>query len=223
MNSMLMQDSNSPMMYYISNFHDHVMLIVLMILSLIGYIMSCLMMGSMFNRFFFGNEMLELIWTAVPSMVLGFLALPSLFTLYLSDELIKPLLTIKTIGHQWFWSYEYSDFMNLSFDSYMTPLSEMNMGEYRLLEVDNNLILPMDMEIRMLITSSDVIHSWTVPSLGVKMDAVPGRLNQICFMSNRNGIMYGQCSEICGSFHSFMPICLEFIPEIMFIKWLKSN
>nr|WAN81381.1 cytochrome c oxidase subunit II [Anaticola crassicornis] len=219
---LMFQDISSPLMSYISSFHDHVMVVIIMVLSSVGYIMMMSVSKVCFNRLFFGNEVLELIWTSIPAMILGFLALPSLFTLYLTDEIMKPILTLKCVGHQWFWSYEYNDFSSVFFDSYMLPSEDLMDGMLRLLETDNNVIIPMGMEIRVLVTSMDVIHSWTVPSLGVKVDAVPGRLNQVCVISSRVGLLYGQCSEICGSLHSFMPICLEFVPEEQFLDWLTK-
>nr|UTN43070.1 cytochrome c oxidase subunit 2 [Halipeurus diversus] len=215
------QDSWSPLMFFICSFHDHAMVIVTMIITLVSYIFFSFFFDSCCNRSFFENESLELIWTILPILVLAFLSVPSLFTLYLTDEVMSPIMSIKTVGHQWFWSYEYSEFEGLEFDSYMVPINDLNFGDFRLLEVDNKTVLPADCEIRMVVSSSDVIHSWTIPSMGVKVDAVPGRLNQLCLMSNRVGLMYGQCSEICGSLHSFMPICLEMVPDVKFFNWLK--
>ena len=147
----------------------------------------------------------------IPAVVLIFIAFPSLQLLYTMDEIIEPSLTIKAVGHQWYWSYEYSDYDTepLEFDSYMVPTSDLEQGDMRLLEVDNRVVIPINTHVRVLITGADVIHSWTVPSLGVKADAVPGRLNQVSFFLNRPGVFYGQCSEICGSEHSFMPIVVE--------------
>jgi len=154
--------------------------------------------------------------------VLIFIGLPSIRLLYLLDEVYNPAITLKTVGHQWYWSYEYSDFLNLEFDAYIIPSNEINNNIYRLLDVDNRTIIPINSQVRSLITAADVLHSWTVPSLGVKADAVPGRLNQINFYSTRPGVFYGQCSEICGANHSFMPIVLERVPSKTFIKWVKK-
>nr|UTT72513.1 cytochrome c oxidase subunit 2 [Fulicoffula longipila] len=218
----MFQDSCSPLMSYIAEFHDNALVIVLMIVSMVFYIMLVIIWMPCINLFFSGNEMLEIIWTILPTLVLGMLAIPSLYTLYMIDEVFNPSLSIKAIGHQWFWSYEYSDFQNLSFDSYMIPTNDLSLGEFRLLETSNNLIAPALTEIRLLITSDDVIHSWTIPSMGIKVDAVPGRLNQLCLCPTRAGLFYGQCSEICGSLHSFMPICLEIVPSTEFVKWLNN-
>jgi len=132
-------------------------------------------------------------------------------------------LTLKTIGHQWYWSYEYSDFNQIEFDSYIIQSNELNNYNFRLLDVDNRVILPINLKIRILITAADVIHSWSVPSLGVKVDGTPGRLNQTNFIINRPGLYYGQCSEICGANHSFIPIVIERVNLKSFINWIKNN
>lgn len=166
-----------------------------------------------------GQEV-ETIWTILPAIVLVFLALPSLRLLYLLDEVNDPCLTIKAIGHQWYWSYEYSDFLDLEFDSYMVASSDLSFGDYRLLEVDHRAVVPVSCTVRVLVTAADVLHSWTVPSLGIKADGVPGRLNQLSFFISRPGVFYGQCSEICGANHSFMPIVLEAVEVPFFVKWV---
>nr|AII02369.1 cytochrome c oxidase subunit II [Phyllonorycter froelichiella] len=217
-----LQNSNSPLMEQIIFFHDHTLIILIMITILVSYLMLSLFFNKFINRFLLEEQMIELIWTILPAITLIFIALPSLRLLYLLDDINNPLITIKSIGHQWYWSYEYSDLKNISFDSYMIPSNELNMNNFRLLEVDNRIILPMKTQIRIMITSSDVIHSWTVPSLGVKMDANPGRLNQTNFFINRPGLYYGQCSEICGANHSFMPIMIESILMKNFIEWINN-
>nr|YP_009231705.1 cytochrome oxidase subunit II [Moloha majora]ALZ50223.1 cytochrome oxidase subunit II [Moloha majora] len=217
-----LQDSASPLMEQLTFFHDHVMLILILIISFVGYMMISLLFNSMINRFMLENQTIEVIWTIIPAIILIFIALPSLRLLYLLDEVNNPSMTFKTIGHQWYWSYEYSDFMNLEFDSYMIPTSDLEMSSFRLLDVDNRTILPMNTQIRILISAADVIHSWTVPSLGIKADAIPGRLNQSSFMINRPGLFYGQCSEICGANHSFMPIVIESVSTNSFLNWISS-
>nr|BAH59376.1 cytochrome oxidase subunit II [Helcyra superba] len=215
------QNSASPLMEQIIFFHDHTLIILIMITILVSYIMVNLFFNFYINRFLLESQMIELIWTILPAITLIFIALPSLRLLYLLDELNNPLITLKSIGHQWYWSYEYSDFNNIEFDSYMINLNE-NINNFRLLDVDNRIILPMNNQIRVLITATDVIHSWTVPSLGVKVDANPGRLNQTSFFINRPGLFYGQCSEICGANHSFMPIVIESISIKNFINWVNN-
>nr|AML26317.1 cytochrome c oxidase subunit II [Hydrophilidae sp. BMNH 1274335] len=213
------QDSASPLMEQLSFFHDHTMMILAMITILVGYLMSSLFFNKYNHRYLLEGQLIELIWTILPAVTLIFIALPSLKLLYLLDELNNPLVSIKSIGHQWYWSYEYTDFKSIEFDSYMKQTNDLILSSFRLLDVDNRIILPFNAQIRMMVTAADVLHSWTIPSLSVKIDATPGRLNQISFIMNRAGLFFGQCSEICGANHSFMPIVLESISPVYFIKW----
>nr|WMQ72196.1 cytochrome oxidase subunit II [Okanagana mariposa mariposa] len=217
-----LQDAMSPLMEQLIFFHDHTLVILIVITVIVGYMMSTLFLNNMIDRLLLEGQLIEFIWTLLPAMTLIFIALPSLRLLYLLDEVNNPLLTIKIVGHQWYWSYEYSDFLNIEFDSYMKFMNNLNKNEFRLIEVDNRMILPFNTQIRLMITSTDVLHSWAMPSLGIKVDAVPGRLNQVSIMINRPGLIYGQCSEICGSNHSFMPIVIESINNKMFLNWLKN-
>nr|APH08629.1 cytochrome c oxidase subunit II [Conus ventricosus]ATZ70972.1 cytochrome c oxidase subunit 2 [Conus (Lautoconus) sp. MNCN 95094]WIM50620.1 cytochrome c oxidase subunit II [Conus ventricosus]WIM50633.1 cytochrome c oxidase subunit II [Conus ventricosus]WIM50672.1 cytochrome c oxidase subunit II [Conus ventricosus] len=214
------QDAASALMEEMIFFHDHAMMILVMIISLVGYAAVSLMLSKYTCRSLVEGQEIETIWTIVPAIILVFLALPSLRLLYLLDEISDCSLTVKSIGHQWYWSYEYSDFSNIEFDSYMVPTDELEVGDFRLLEVDHRVVLPTQTDIRVLVTSADVIHSWTVPSLGVKVDAIPGRLNQLGFFIKHPGVFYGQCSEICGANHSFMPIVVEAIPLANFMEWV---
>nr|YP_009828726.1 cytochrome c oxidase subunit II [Hemerobius japonicus]QJC58958.1 cytochrome c oxidase subunit II [Hemerobius japonicus] len=218
-----LQNSASPLMEQLIFFHDHTLLILTMITILVSYLMITLFFNKFTNRFLLEGQTIEVIWTILPAITLIFIALPSLRLLYLLDEIDNPAITLKTIGHQWYWKYEYSDFLNVEFDSYMIPTNDLNMNEFRLLDVDNRTVLPMNSQIRILVTAADVLHSWTVPALGIKIDATPGRLNQTSFFINRPGLFFGQCSEICGANHSFMPIVIESIPMNNFITWIKSN
>nr|YP_010411445.1 cytochrome c oxidase subunit II [Meliboeus sinae]URN73091.1 cytochrome c oxidase subunit II [Meliboeus sinae] len=215
-------DSASPVMEQLTFFHDHTISILLMITILVSYLLVELLFNKQINRMLLEGQLIELIWTILPAMTLIFIALPSLQLLYLIDEINNPLITLKSIGHQWYWSYEYSDFKNLEFDSYMIPINESQDYSFRLLDVDNRIILPFNAPVRILITAADVIHSWAIPSLGVKIDATPGRLNQISFIMNRTGLYFGQCSEICGANHSFMPIVIESVSPFTFIKWIQN-
>nr|QFZ89521.1 cytochrome oxidase subunit II [Metaphire sp. YN201734-01]QFZ89540.1 cytochrome oxidase subunit II [Metaphire bannaensis] len=216
------QDAASSVMMQLISFHDHTLIILTLVLTVVGYALAALMLNSYINRYILEAQMIETVWTILPALILLVLALPSLRILYITDEVSNPSLTVKTIGHQWYWSYEYTDFMNVEMDSYMTQTPELNLGDFRLLEVDNRIVVPMQLEIRMLITAADVLHSWTVPSLGVKVDAVPGRLNQIGFTTSHPGVFYGQCSEICGANHSFMPIAIEVVDSKSFMSWILS-
>nr|AGJ84203.1 cytochrome c oxidase subunit II [Eriosoma sp. 23075] len=214
------QNSNSPLMEQLIFFHDHTIFIITMIMCMISYMMIFIMNNKFINIKISENQFIELIWTIIPPIILIFIAMPSLHLLYLMDEIKSPILTIKIFGHQWFWSYEYSDFLNITFESYM--INEFSKETFRLIEVDNKTILPYKFNIRLLISSDDVIHSWTIPSLAIKMDAIPGRMNQINLFLNRPGLYFGQCSEICGINHSFMPIQIESINLIKFISWIKN-
>nr|QTT61110.1 cytochrome c oxidase subunit II [Anentome sp. YY-2021] len=216
------QDAASPLMEELIFFHDHAMMILVMIISLVGYAALSLMANKYTCRSLVEGQEIETIWTIIPAIILIFLALPSLRLLYLLDEIGNCSLTVKTIGHQWYWSYEYSDFSSIEFDSYMIPSNELELGDFRLLEVDHRMVLPTQTDVRVLVTSADVIHSWAVPSLGVKVDAIPGRLNQLGFFIKYPGVFYGQCSEICGANHSFMPIVIEAIPLKNFMEWVVS-
>nr|NP_976129.1 cytochrome c oxidase subunit II [Pipistrellus abramus]APM85992.1 cytochrome c oxidase subunit 2 [Pipistrellus abramus]BAA85758.1 cytochrome oxidase subunit II [Pipistrellus abramus]BAB70647.1 cytochrome oxidase c subunit 2 [Pipistrellus abramus] len=216
------QDATSPIMEELLSFHDHALMIVFLISSLVLYIISLMLTTSLTHTSTMDAQEVETIWTILPAIILILIALPSLRILYMMDEINNPSVTIKTLGHQWYWSYEYTDYEDLMFDSYMIPTHELDPGQLRLLEVDNRVVLPAELTIRMLISSEDVLHSWAIPSLGLKTDAIPGRLNQTTLLSTRPGLYYGQCSEICGSNHSFMPIVLEMIPLKYFEKWSSS-
>ena len=174
-------------------------------------------------------QMVEWVWTLIPAILLLQIALPSLLMLYILDETVDSSLTLKTIGHQWYWSYEYRDFWSirsdksLEFDSYIIPSNELEENIFRLLDVDNRTVVPIHVQVRMLISSADVLHSWTVPSLGVKADAVPGRLNQVKFIRQRPGLFYGQCSEICGANHRFIPIVVERVNANTFFSWVVAS
>nr|YP_009685572.1 cytochrome c oxidase subunit II [Aphyosemion coeleste]QDT76394.1 cytochrome c oxidase subunit II [Aphyosemion coeleste] len=213
------QDAASPVMEELLHFHDHALMIVLLISTLVLYIIVAMVTTNLTNKFILDSQEIEIIWTLLPAMILILIALPSLRILYLMDEINDPHLTIKTIGHQWYWSYEYTDYEALMFDSYMIPTQDLSPGQFRLLEADHRMVIPVESPIRVLVSADDVLHSWAVPSLGVKMDAVPGRLNQTAFIISRPGIFFGQCSEICGANHSFMPIVVEAVPLEHFENW----
>nr|QQQ88934.1 cytochrome c oxidase subunit 2 [Hyalella cajasi] len=217
------QDSASPGMEQLIFFHDFTMIILTLITVMVGLNMLFICGYKLTNRVLLQEQSIEVMWTVLPVVILLSIALPSLKALYLLDDPFNPNLTVKAVGHQWYWSYEYSDFPNIEFDSYMLPEESSNFMA-RLLETDNSLVLPSLSQIRVIVTGSDVIHSWAVPSLGVKADAVPGRLNQVMMFISRCGVFYGQCSEICGANHSFMPIKVEVVPMPYFINWaLVSN
>ena len=202
-------------------FHNHALTILVLVLSTVTYSIVKTIAGTNINKILLESQPLELFWTVVPAIILLFIGFPSIRLLYLLDEVYYPSITLKTVGHQWYWSYEYSDFSNnVEFDSFMVPNNEISDENFRLLDVDNRTVLPFNTQVRNLISSADVIHSWTIPSLGVKADAVPGRLNQVRFNINIPGLFYGQCSEICGANHRFMPIVIESTYTTSFKEWI---
>nr|QNJ33239.1 cytochrome c oxidase subunit II [Cnemoplites edulis] len=221
--TLLLQDSASPLMEQLSFFHDHTLMILVIITALVSQMLISLIFNKFSHRYLLEGQLIELIWTILPAITLIFIALPSLRLLYILDEVNLPSVTVKTIGHQWYWSYEYSDFKKIEFDSYMTPINEMSPFNFRLLDVDNRMVVPYELQVRVMVTAADVIHSWTVPALGVKIDATPGRLNQTSFTTSRPGLFYGQCSEICGANHSFMPIVIESVSTKYFMKWVAKT
>ena len=201
----------------ISLIHDYVSIFLFSVLILVMLNISYSLFISDFNLEFFENHRLEYIWTVIPFVLLVFIVIPSLSSLYILDTCLFCGITIRIIGHQWYWSYFYKDFKNFFFDSYMLPSENSSI---RLLDVDNRVMVPTSLPVRFLVSSSDVLHSWTIPSFGVKIDAVPGRINQFCFSSKRSGIFFGQCSEICGANHRFIPIVIESVPFKNFFHFM---
>lgn len=167
------------------------------------------------------NTLIEMIWTGVPVIILIVIAIPSLKLLYFADRTPEPGLTIKAIGHQWYWSYEYPD-QEIAFDSFIVDDADLEPGQRRLLETDTRVVVPVDTNVQLLTTADDVIHSWAVPSFGVKLDAVPGRVNETWFRAEKEGTYYGQCSELCGVNHGFMPIAVEVVSQEKFAEWLEE-
>ena len=231
----LFQDPASPYMEGLIHFHDDLMFIIIFIAGFVSFLLyrSVVLFNKSSNSIsnnIIHNTQLEIIWTMTPAIILMFIAIPSFSLLFSLDEVIDPSLTLKVIGHQWYWSYEYSDELfldnnlsGLEFDSYMLPLEDLDKGQLRLLEVDNRVILPIETPIRVIVSSADVLHCFAVPALGMKLDACPGRLNQTSLYIKRSGVFYGQCSEICGINHGFMPIVIESVPKIDFFLWSQSN
>nr|AUR43927.1 cytochrome c oxidase subunit 2 [Cuneopsis heudei] len=217
------QDSYSGLSSELTFFHDHAMFVLVLVSSFVGYMMVCLLKSSLSSRFIMEAQALEAAWTMVPGLLLLILAIPSVRLLYLLDEVGGPVVSMKVIGHQWYWEYEYGDGSDVvGFDSYMVSGMEVTEGGYRLLEVDNRCVLPFGVDGRVLVSSADVIHAWALPSLGVKADAIPGRINQLGVHLMTSGVMFGQCSEICGVNHSFMPISVEGVSPEIFYHWLMG-
>ena len=227
------QDSATPGFSGIVELHNTIFFYLVVICVAVFWLLGSIMHyyssnnNPIIHKYLNHGTLIELIWTISPALVLIAIAFPSFRLLYLLDEVISPTITIKVVGHQWYWSYEYSDYVTdggeaIDFDSYMIPESDLETGQFRLLEVDNKLIIPVDCHIRLIVTGSDVLHSFAVPSLGIKLDAVPGRLNQVSILAERTGTFYGQCSEICGVLHGFMPICVEAVSIQDYLAWVDS-
>ncbi|BAV58162.1 cytochrome c oxidase subunit 2 (mitochondrion) [Ramazzottius varieornatus] len=214
------QNSFSPLMEQFIFLHDHIMSILTLIMLIVGYSLSKLCLSKFNVTKQSENHELEILWTFLPGVFLIIIAFPSLRLLYLSEESEKSPLNIKTMGHQWYWSYEYSDFKDLEFDAFMSPVEKTT--SFRLLETDNHTCIPTNTPIQMFVSSTDVLHSWTIPAMGVKADSTPGRLNIINIIAMKPGLFYGQCSEICGTNHSFMPITLDTRPIFFFKEWVKT-
>jgi len=228
------QDPATPIMEGIINFHNHIMIFLTVIVVFVSWLMARAIILFEENKNptpvkFTHSTPLEVVWTIVPALVLLLIAIPSFALLYSMDELIDPTITLKAVGHQWYWSYEFSDYAtleggeSLNYDSYMIPEDDLTGGNLRLLEVDNRVVLPVKTHIRVLVTSADVLHSWAVPSFGVKVDACPGRLNQTSVFIKREGTYFGQCSEICGVNHGFMPIVVEAVSLDNYVTWIANK
>lgn len=211
------QDRISPSMEHILFFHDHAMVILILITILTLHLVFSLIKSKKFNKFVMEGQEIETIWTVLPALLLIFIAFPSLKTLYLIEDTKTPCITIKVRGHQWYWAYEYSSLNRVETENFIERSKII-----RLLKTRELIYLPVNRLVRSLVTSADVIHSWTVPSLGIKADAFPGRLNQLFILSKRVGLYSGQCSEICGANHSFMPILALFMGPKEFVKKIET-
>lgn len=217
-----LQEGTTVIMELINYFHDYMMVILTIIMVFVTYVFVSIMLAGRVDKYTMDSHVLETVWTVVPIVILLFMAFPSLYLLYLIEDISNPSVTVKVIGHQWYWEYQYSNsWLNHGFDSYMVHDKERSPLFYSL-DVDNRLVLPSLSTILFLITSADVIHSWTVPTLGIKADAIPGRLNYLSTVVPFSGVYYGQCREICGSNHRFMPIVLEVIPVSNFLNYAAS-
>jgi cytochrome c oxidase subunit II len=228
------QDSASPQMEALIELHDNIMFYLAIILFGVGWILLSIVRNyvnsksPISNKYLNHGTLIELIWTISPALILILIAFPSFKLLYLMDEVTDPSLSVLVEGHQWYWSYQYPDFLDtdeefIEFDSYLVPESDLEDGALRILEVDNRVILPELTHVRFIITAADVIHSFAVPALGIKCDAYPGRLNQVSVLINREGTFYGQCSELCGILHSSMPIVVESVSLEKFLSWLREQ
>lgn len=225
------QDPATPIAEGIIRFHHDLMFIRVRVSVFVGWMRARCVWHFTGNRTpskVVHGTVIEIVWTMIPARILVRIAVPSFALLYSIDERIDPARTVKVVGHQWYWSYEYSDYVkedgsSIAFDSYMLPDDELTTGQLRLLEVDHRLAMPIDTHIRRIVTAADVLHSWAVPSLGVKIDACPGRLNQVSRFITRPGVFFGQCSEICGVNHGFMPIVVEGRTLNDYVSWVDAQ
>jgi cytochrome c oxidase subunit 2 len=226
------QDPATPVLEGIIDFHNDLMILLtvigVMVFWVLGRCISLFENNPNPTNIVHGTT-LEMIWTIIPAVILMFVAVPSFALLYSMDEILDPAVTLKVVGHQWYWSYEYSDYTSsegesINFDSYMIPEEDLTFdGPLRLLEVDNRIVLPINTHIRVIVTAADVLHCWAIPSFAMKIDACPGRLNQTSLFIKRAGIFYGQCSEICGVNHGFMPIVVEGVELEDYISWISNK
>jgi cytochrome c oxidase subunit II len=228
------QDSATPQMEGLVELHDNIMFYLVIILFGVAWILISIIRNyinvksPISHKYLNHGTLIELIWTITPALILILIAFPSFKLLYLMDEVSDPAMSVLAEGHQWYWSYQYPDFLNadeefIEFDSYIVPESDLEEGALRMLEVDNRVILPELTHVRFIVTAADVIHSFACPALGIKCDAYPGRLNQVSVLINREGTFYGQCSEICGILHSSMPIVIEAVSIEKFLSWLEEQ
>ena len=224
---MLLQPAASPIMERVTVFHDLMLWIIAAIVIFVFVLLcyACWRFSETRNPVpsrRSHNTILEIVWTAVPVLILVIVAIPSFKLLYFSDVVPETEMTIKATGHQWYWSYAYPDNGNFTFDANMVADGDLQPGQPRLLATDNHVVVPVGVNVRLQTTAEDVIHSWAMPPLGVKIDAIPGRLNEMWFNVERTGIYYGQCSELCGVNHGFMPIVIEALPREQFDAWVKE-
>lgn len=214
-----LQEGASTIMELIVAFHDYIMIILFIIIAFVLYIFLLVLSTSLTDKYILDAHRLELIWTIIPMGFLLFIAFPSLYLLYITEDSTSPVGVLKVIAHQWYWEYEYSLGTNsFSYDSYMS----LGPNCYRCLDVDNRICIPVSSLTLALVTSSDVLHSWAVPALGLKSDATPGRLNFLNLNPLTTGVFYGQCSELCGRNHSFMPIVVEVVHPTDYLSFLGS-
>lgn len=221
-----LQQAATPLMQSIDNLHDILLvictLITLFVLGLLLYVMWRFRESkNPTPTRTTHNTTVEVLWTVIPVVILVLIAIPSFKLLYYSDTIPKADLTVKAIGHQWYWSYEYPDHGNFTFDATILADDELKEGQPRLLEVDNRIVVPVDKVVRVQVTADDVLHAWAVPAFGVKTDGVPGRLNEVWFKAERTGVYYGQCSELCGVNHGFMPIRVDVVTAQEFNAWIS--
>lgn len=222
-----LQGAASPVMESIHSFHFFLLVIIIAVVLLVLALL--IVVALKFNEKAnpvpsrtTHHTLIEVVWTVVPVLILVAIAIPSFRLLFLELDLPKADITVKVTGHQWYWSYEYPDNGAFSFDSLMVAEADLKPGQPRLLAVDNEVVVPVNKIVRIQVTAADVIHSFALPSFGVKIDALPGRLNESWFQATKEGTYYGQCSELCGKDHAFMPIAIRVVSEAEFASWVEE-
>lgn len=213
----LFQNNYSNNIIFLIKLNNYIIIIIIIIIITILYLNFYIYLNKFNNKILIENNIIELIWTLIPIIIIFIIIIPSIKIIYLNNELKKNIISIKIISNQWFWYYEYLNFNN-KFNSYIIYKKNFN---FNLIETDNRIIIPFNIPIQLILTSIDVIHSWTIPSLNIKIDTIPNQLNNQIIKLNKPGLIYGQCSEICGINHRFIPIKIESINFNNFIKWLK--
>jgi cytochrome c oxidase subunit 2 len=222
------QESVTPIMDKFIAFHDLLLVVIfavsIFVTLLLAYV--CIKFRAKKNPVpskTSHNTFIEIIWTVVPIIILVAITIPSMKTLYYNETIVDAEMTLKVIGNQWYWSYQYPDHQNISFDSNIIRDENLKDGDIRLLSVDNQVVLPVDTTIRVQTTGADVIHNWAIPAFGTKLEAVPGKLNEGWIRVNKIGTYYGQCSELCGTGHGFMPISVRVVSKEEFANWVESK
>lgn len=221
------QDAATPVMERVTSMHNILLVIIFSVATFVFILLAYTLLRFREKKNpvpskTSHNTMIEIVWTAIPVLIITLLAIPSVKLLYFMDKAEKAEMTVKITAHQWYWSYEYPDHQNIAFDSYLIEDKDLKPGQLRLLEVDNRVVIPADTNVRFILTSADVIHSWAVPSFGVKKDTVPGRINETWVRVKNEGVYYGQCSELCGPRHGFMPIAVEVVSKEKFAQWVEE-
>jgi cytochrome c oxidase subunit 2 len=222
------QDPANELMYSLIELHDNIIFYLIIIATVVFWVFISSLTQKDHLKFLQHGDIIELIWTITPALILWAIGIPSLILLYLMDEILDAEITVKITGNQWYWNYEYSDYVDnfnehINFDSFLINEHDLEIGDLRQLTVDNYLVLPVNTNIRLLVTSNDVLHSFALPSLAIKADAIPGRLNSTGVIFNRPSTFYGQCSELCGGLHGFMPIGVHAVNISNYINFLKAN
>ena len=223
---MNLQQAATPVMEFIRDFHNGLLILTTVICLVVAALLIwvCVKFNAQANPVASRtthNTLVEVIWTVVPIIILIGIAIPSFRLLYLQRDFPAPEMTVKAIGNQWFWSYEYPEH-DVSFDQYLKTKAELKDGEPYLLATDTEVVVPVNKIVRVIVTANDVLHAWTIPSFGSKIDAVPGRLNETWFKAENEGVFYGQCSELCGKDHAYMPITVRVVSEDEYAAWLEK-